>query len=534
MNATTLYTRDDCRAWKADNNEPTLFNNNLALWTGITWFCVFLAVVAGPTSIKFFSTITVMVKLVLLSVCFALYFEMAKAWGANGTNYYFGSEPWIQSDGTVYDKRAALVTLYKDAYNMVFFSVGTCVGVFTTYGSFRRIRQPVICVSFFIAIADFIYSVVASFIIWSGLAVLIIKGDDAAQQTSASGLTFIAFPRLAEVAGNSQSYTLFCLLLWFAGIDSAVSYVFAQIQYNKDLYPNTPYPVLALTVCGTGVGLSMMFCTNWGWILFDLVDHYLSDYGVILVGLLQCISVGWVFEASSTANRSENHHRALKVLGATFWLPLIIISFYGNFGFGDIGRAIGAGSNFVVLIVAMLASWCSSKMPFGVWYHEIFMAGVSKLSWSVTSISYPDDDIQLRSCWMPLFEFYFGLSIKYINPAILTYLLLENLSNDLQSPYAEQPAGMQVWASIFVFVILIWIFLPMFISDEPIEYTHDPHIEFMADEIHDKLLTYGKDAPETLAALRYANRPTAVKSDPLETDDNETQMVPMRREEHLI
>ena len=48
----------------------------------------------------------------------------------------------------------------------------------------------------------------------------------------------------------------------------------------------------------------MMFCTNWGWIMFDLIDHYLSDYGVILVGLLQCISVGWVFEASSTANKT--------------------------------------------------------------------------------------------------------------------------------------------------------------------------------------------------------------------------------------
>lgn len=112
---------------------------------------------------------------------------------------------------------------------MVFFSVGTCVGVFTTYGSFRRIRQPVIGVAFLIAMVDFVYSIVASFIIWSGLAVLLVKGDEARAQTSSSGLTFIAFPRLAEVAGNSKSYMLFCLLLWFAGIDSAISYIFATI-----------------------------------------------------------------------------------------------------------------------------------------------------------------------------------------------------------------------------------------------------------------------------------------------------------------
>lgn len=69
---------------------------------------MFLGVVAGPTSIKYVATVTVMVKIVMLFVCFALYFEMAKAWGVNGSDYFFGILPWTQPDGTVYDKRAAL------------------------------------------------------------------------------------------------------------------------------------------------------------------------------------------------------------------------------------------------------------------------------------------------------------------------------------------------------------------------------------------------------------------------------------------
>ena len=231
------------------------------------------------------------------------------------------------------------------------------------------------------------------------------------------------------------------MLLWFAGIDSAISYVFANIQYYKDSNPGAPYPVLALFVCLQGVGISMMFCTNWGWILFDLVDHYLSDYCIILIGLLQCVGVGWVFEASSTANKTANHHRALKTLGIFFWVPVIIISFYGNFGFEN-GRYFGIGGLAVIMLVSMLASYCTSGMTFGVWYHEIFFAGVSKLSWSVTSIAYPDDDIEYRAWWMPTFEAYFGLSVKFFNPALLTYMLFENLSNDLKSPYAEQPAQM--------------------------------------------------------------------------------------------
>lgn len=200
----------------------------------------------GPKSIQIVTVMTTPLKFILLFVCLGLYSEMANAWGVNGNDYYFGSQPWIQGDGTEYDKNAALATLYKDAYNMVFFSVGTCVGVFTAYGSYRKIREPIICYAFLVGIFDFVFSVVASFVIWSGLAVLVAKGDDAAQQTSASGLTFIAFPRLAEIAGNSQSYVAFCMLLWFAGIDSAVSYVMSHIENQKASTPRMPYPVIAL------------------------------------------------------------------------------------------------------------------------------------------------------------------------------------------------------------------------------------------------------------------------------------------------
>ena len=478
----------------------------------------------GPKSIQALTVVTTPVKFILLFVCFGLYAQMAQAWGVNGNDFYFGAQPWIQADGTEYDKRAALSTLYKDAYNMVFFSVGTCVGVFTAYGSYRKIREPIISYAFQIGMYDFTFSVLASFIIWSGLAVLVAKGDDAAQQTSASGLTFIAFPRLAEIAGNSQSYTAFCLLLWFAGIDSAVSYVMAYIENRKAQSPMIPYPVLALEVCATGVGLSMMFTSSWGWILFDLADHYLSDYCIILLGLLQCIAVGWVFEASTTAEKSENHHRALKTLGVFFWMPVVIISFYANFGFGE-QKVIGIGVLVAILLMAMLISYCSSKMSFGVWYHEIFFAGVSKLSWSVTSISYPDEDIEMRKWWMPLFEAYFGLSIKYFNPALLTFMLFENVSNDLASPYAEQPAAMQIQASIFVFIILLIVFVPMFASDLELEYDHDPNVEFIADEIHDYRLRLGKMSTEMrMIARKYANRP--VKGADMVSSNEDVEMVP--------
>ena len=61
--------------------------------------------------------------------------------------------------------------------------------------------------------------------------------------------------------------------------------------------------------------------------LLDLVEHYISNYVIVGVGLLQCIAIGWLFEADETSARSVKHSRAMKTLGVLFWLPVCIIGF---------------------------------------------------------------------------------------------------------------------------------------------------------------------------------------------------------------
>jgi len=213
-------------------------------------------------------------------------------------------------------------------------------------------------------------------------------------------------------------------------------------------------------------------------------------------------------------------------------MPTIIISFYQNFANQEdaSGQVFGFYALFIVMIVCMIQSFAVSKMTFGLWYHEVFFCGVSKLSWSVTSIAYPTEDIEMRTWWMPIFETYFGFSIKFLNPAILTFLLFQNVSNDLTAPYAEQPASMQVIASIWVFSVLVILVLPFFVSDQPLDYQHHPNVEFIADEIHDWRLRSGKMAVEArLAARKYANRPVTNKIAGYE-DPEGAEMVPMSDE----
>lgn len=102
---------------------------------------------------------------------------------------------------------------------------------------------------------------------------------------------------------------------------------------------------------------------------------------------------------------------------------------------------------------------------------------------SITSLSNGD---MSRSWWMPAFEFYFALTIKYINPAILTYMLFENVYNDVKSPYAEQPMDMQVLASIVIVLMMLTLFVPMFLCEYPEIFDHNVDMEFMADVMYEK------------------------------------------------
>lgn len=89
-----------------------------------------------------------------------------------------------------------------------------------------------------------------------------------------------------------------------------------------------------------------------------------------------------------------------------------------------------------LIVCAMAVSKWFSEMPFSNWYCHVLLNGVNKIAMSVTHLSCGDGGFE-RSCWMAVFEFYFGFCIKFINPAFLFYMIVENLAADLAQPYGS-------------------------------------------------------------------------------------------------
>ena len=83
------------------------------------------------------------------------------------------------------------------------------------------------------------------------------------------------------------------------------------------------------------------------------------------------------------------------------------------------------------------------------------------------------------------FEFYFGITIKYINPACLLFIFFEALANDLKTPYGIAQGSFPALASIYVAIAVVLIVVPMFACAYPESFSHNVAEEFSADDKFD-------------------------------------------------
>jgi SNF family Na+-dependent transporter len=497
MNVTKVLGEKDCQRFEA-GEDSNRFAGGLFVCVAISWVLCFLMVSRGVKTIQYPVSVTALLPFLFLVILIIIFLGINNDQEGLGIAYYFNTEQFAyppNPDGTIafQDQSLYRSSLIQDALLQVFFSVGVCYGVMFAYGSYNPTRKPVIADTFIIAFLDFVFAILSGFITFGAIGAAKALNLPEYSQTNSVGLTFILMPALAAHNDGEYkgAYLFFCLFLFIAGIDSAVGYMEAMTTNMVDQF-KWNRTVSAGIVTLAGLALSAVFCTSSGWILFDLVDHYISSYIVIGIGLMQVISVGWLFEKESTAAVSQGHADSLKWMGIIYWTTTVVVCFYANFGFKDF-KIVGLVLCVVGTLLSLVVSKIQSKMSFRSWYHEIVLCGVDKISQNITVLSNP---LGQREWWMIPFEAYFGLCVKFVAPIAFTWLICENLEADLEAPYAEQPEVMQMYASIIVFITLGIIFGPMFICDYPEVFEHDVNAEFNADNVYAiKLRKRGKGKP---------------------------------------
>jgi len=111
-------------------------------------------------------------------------------------------------------------------------------------------------------------------------------------------LAFVSYPAGVAMSSNPNLWgILFFGCLLFLGIDSAFSMIIAFTTVIDDAWFSKKFPlkkpVVTGIVCGVGFLLGFVFLFDTGFDLMDVVDNYLSNWCLMLIGFVQAVACGW-------------------------------------------------------------------------------------------------------------------------------------------------------------------------------------------------------------------------------------------------
>ena len=102
-------------------------------------------------------------------------------------------------------------------------------------------------------------------------------------------------------------------MLIIAGLTSGVSLIEAFACAITDKF-DWPRQWVVTIICAAGFLGSIIFTTHGGLYVLDIADHFITNYGLVLGGLLECIIVGWVLKATVLRKHINRHGKKIPLL----------------------------------------------------------------------------------------------------------------------------------------------------------------------------------------------------------------------------
>ncbi len=263
-------------------------------------------------------------------------------------------------------------TLWLDAFGQVFYSMSVMMAVMFAYGSYLSEEANIASDGIIIALADVFISVLAGVVMFSTMG-----GTGMLDNISDSGVAtaFMIYPQaivsLTNIGWVNAAFgALFYLCLITLAIDSAFAMVEGVSVAISDKFGTHPKKT-TVAVCLVAGVISLVFTTGAGAAYLDIVDTWTNQYNMVIVGVLECVLVGYFFSIDKVRleiNRNANgfkmpsvwFHGAIREIAPIFLTVLIVWNLWVLFRNGGI---YGAERGYT-LISNIIAGWLVSVLVF--------------------------------------------------------------------------------------------------------------------------------------------------------------------------
>lgn len=280
----------------------------------VAWIAIWWCLRRGIKSIEKIIKWAVYLPLILLA---ALVIRgLTLPGGVEGISYYLTPD-W---------SRLGDINVWAAAYGQIFLSLSILFGIMIAYASYLPKHTDIPSNAMVIAFGNSIVSFIAGFAVFSILGFMSQSAGTPIGEMSHTGV-MLAFATYPEAIGQLPGgivvaaifSVIFFLMLFFLGIDSAFSVVEGVVTAVTDKFKTKKRNTLT-AVCVIGFVFGLLFATKAGLYWLDIIDHWINDFNLIVIGVLECIAVGWIY-GSGKLRKYANQNAAIK-LG--LWWDILI------------------------------------------------------------------------------------------------------------------------------------------------------------------------------------------------------------------
>ncbi|HIH74745.1 MAG TPA: sodium-dependent transporter [Methanosarcina sp.] len=192
------------------------------------------------------------------------------------------------------------VKVWQAAYGQAFYSLGLGMAIMIAYSSYLPKKSDLTSNAFIVSLADGAFSFTMGFAVFGTLGYMAYAKGVGIEEVIAQsiGLTFVVLPEALNMLPGLKVLTAvaFFMSMVLAALTSLISLVEAFASAVMDKFEMKRSRAVDITI-GLELLFSLVYATRAGIYWLDIIDHFINTYGVILVGILEAIAIGWIYGA---------------------------------------------------------------------------------------------------------------------------------------------------------------------------------------------------------------------------------------------
>ncbi len=190
--------------------------------------------------------------------------------------------------------------VWTAAFSQIFFTLTLAFGIMVAYASYKNSEDDIAKDTWMTALINSSISLFSGFVVFGVLGYMAGQTSTPLADLAASGpgLAFVVFPEALSLMPLPWLFSaLFFVMLLSLGIDSAFSLIEALNGAILDKQKHLQVAKVSIGVCLAGFIAGIIYTTKAGLYFLDIVDHFVTNYNLMLVGIFQAMLVGWIYGA---------------------------------------------------------------------------------------------------------------------------------------------------------------------------------------------------------------------------------------------